>query len=546
NTLNPVYMMAFSGARGNISQVRQLVGMRGLMADPQGQIISFPIRSNFREGLTLTEYVISCYGARKGVVDTALRTADSGYLTRRLVDVSQHVVVWTFDCKTDAGIHLTEMKEGKKVILSLKKRILGRVLAQEIPTIAFRNQQISAQLAQQIVSLKEHVLVRSPLSCSVPNSVCQLCYGWSLSRGRIVSLGEAVGVIAAQSIGEPGTQLTMRTFHTGGVFSGDVIDDIRAPHDGLIRFLQPLLGQLIRTSHGKIAYLTRANGSFAIENNLTERKVLNSQESIKSGSISVVPSKYFASQNRNLTVIHLEPGTALFVRQGEKVIAKQLLAEYSSISGQTKERVEAQHQVYSDQKGEIFFDDVVLGKKLKKEDGSVLSETQNKQINLGKETEKGSVLNLQNQFKQSESEFSTLPSVEQNIQKGDQQSGRKIDIVTSLKLNTLWILSGTFFEPPISSTLYTKIGDLVDKTTLLTLIKNELNLQTSHLDGEYILSAQLKKKKITKKREKSLTFFRKNLVSSKLPKISQRSDLENDMEKRESLFLNKFSLNLVI
>ena len=345
----------------------------------------------------------------------------------------------------------------------------------------------------------------------------------------------------------------MRTFHTGGVFSGDVIDDIRAPHDGLIRFLQPLLGQLIRTSHGKIAYLTRANGSFAIENNLTERKVLNSQESIKSDSISIVSNKHFASQNANLTVINLEPGTALFVRQGEKVIAKQLLAEYSSISAQTKERVEAQHQVYSDQKGEIFFDDVVLGKKLKKEDGNVgllsetqKKETQNKQTDLGKETKKGSVLNLQNQFKQNKSEFSTLPSVEQNIQKGDQQGGRKVDIVTSLKLNTLWILSGTFFEPPISSTLYTKIGDLVDKTTLLTLIKNELNLQTSHLDGEYILSAQLKKKKITKRREKFLTFFRKNLVSSKLPKILQRGNLEEDMEKRESLFLNRSSLNLVI
>ena len=544
NTLNPVYMMAFSGARGNISQVRQLVGMRGLMADPQGQIISFPIRSNFREGLTLTEYVISCYGARKGVVDTALRTADSGYLTRRLVDVSQHVVVWTFDCKTDAGIHLTEMKEGQKVILSLKKRILGRVLAQEIETIAFRNQQISAQLAQQIVSLKEHVLVRSPLSCSVPNSVCQLCYGWSLSRGRIVSLGEAVGVIAAQSIGEPGTQLTMRTFHTGGVFSGDVIDEIRAPHDGLVRFLQPLLGQLIRTSHGKIAYLTRANGSFAIENNLIDKKVLNSQESmlrakredfgeatIKSDPISVVPNKHSASQNMKLTVINLKPGTALFVRQGEKVIRKQLLAEYSSISAQTKERVEAQYQVYSDQKGEIFFDDVVLGKKLKKEEP---------------EAEKGSVLNLQNQFKRSGNDFSTLPSVEQNIQKGDPQSGRKVDIVTSLKLNTLWILSGTFFEPPIYSTLYTKIGDLVDKTTLLTLIKNELNLQTSHLDGEYIFSAQLKKNKITKRREESLTFFKKSLVSSKLPKILQRRDLEDNMKKKENLFLNKFSLNLVI
>ena len=563
NTLNPVYMMAFSGARGNISQVRQLVGMRGLMADPQGQIISFPIRSNFREGLTLTEYVISCYGARKGVVDTALRTADSGYLTRRLVDVSQHVVVWTFDCKTDAGIHLTEMKEGKKIILSLKKRILGRVLAQEIPTIAFRNQQISAQLAQQIVSLKEHVLVRSPLSCNVPNSVCQLCYGWSLSRGRIVSLGEAVGVIAAQSIGEPGTQLTMRTFHTGGVFSGDVIDEIRAPHDGVVRFLQPLLGQLIRTSHGKIAYLTRASGSFVIENNSdgfkylgskSERKsiesqtsqegavhfaskmqrasfekVLNSQEAIKSAPL-------FGTSNLSHTLITLEPGTALFVRQGEKVIAKQLLAEYSSISAQTKERVEAQHQVYSDQKGEIFFDDVVLGKKLKKEEP---------------EREKGFVLSSQNKFQQSEGDVFAK-------QKQEQQSGRRVDIVTSLKLNTLWILSGTFFEPPVSSTLYTKIGDLIDKTTLLTLIQSELNLQTSHSDGEYILSAQLKKKKTTKRKEKLVTFFRKSLASSQLPKISQneasftpdkgfqKGNLEDHMKKRESLFLNKFSLNLTI
>ena len=558
NTLNPVYMMAFSGARGNISQVRQLVGMRGLMADPQGQIISFPIRSNFREGLTLTEYVISCYGARKGVVDTALRTADSGYLTRRLVDVSQHVVVWTFDCKTDAGIHLTEMKEGKKIILSLKKRILGRVLAQEIPTIAFRNQQISAQLAQQIVSLKEHVLVRSPLSCSVPNSVCQLCYGWSLSRGRIVSLGEAVGVIAAQSIGEPGTQLTMRTFHTGGVFSGDVIDEIRAPHDGVVRFLQPLLGQLIRTSHGKIAYLTRASGSFVIENHsnvfkyptggnlgfrseqkptesqglpqlrqsredlaLLEKelnnnlppkevrntnvfevdvfknketktkeqkqteashegaqrtvheKVLNSQESMvpeaqssvgrmrsMNDEATIKRSSIFSTSNFPHTVITLEPGTALFVRQGEKVIAKQLLAEYSSISAQTKERVEAQHQVYSDQKGEIFFDDVVLGKKLKKEEA---------------EAEKGPILSLQNKFQQSEGDVFAK-------QKQEQQSGRRVDIVTSLKLNTLWILSGTFFEPPVSSTLYTKIGDLIDKTSLLTLIQSELNLKNYYLD----------------------------------------------------------------
>ena len=293
--LNPVYMMAFSGARGNISQVGQLVGMRGLMADPKGQIISFPIRSNFREGLTLTEYVISCYGARKGLVDTALRTANAGYLTRRLVDVSHHVVVSQFDCKTNRGIVLRSLLENGKDRLPLQSRLTGRVLARDlcireglpIPTDPFpaefqeelyqsaspedllrpsgkvssgnkanldlqttrrispalswqrilyelahydrpgkmwvkrevvgsRNQQISYGLAEKIAALWDKVLVRSPLSCNRLNSICQLCYGWSLAEGQLVFLGEAVGVIAAQSIGEPGTQLTMRTFHTGG------------------------------------------------------------------------------------------------------------------------------------------------------------------------------------------------------------------------------------------------------------------------------------------------------------------------------------------
>ena len=304
--LNPVYMMAFSGARGNISQVSQLVGMRGLMADPQGQIISFPIRSNFREGLTLTEYVISCYGARKGLVDTALRTANAGYLTRRLVDVSHHVIVSQFDCKTNRGIFLTPLFENGKIRLPLEARLLGRVLAQNISNsekskgkpvsnlqtkvllgagkkrripkcfgkrwrenqarpwvkvwqpnaepkvelIGSRNQQISHNLAEKIAALRDKVLVRSPLSCNRTTSICRLCYGWSLSEGKLVPFGEAVGIIAAQSIGEPGTQLTMRTFHTGGVFSGDVVDEIRAPHKGLIEFSTPLQGKLVRTSHG--------------------------------------------------------------------------------------------------------------------------------------------------------------------------------------------------------------------------------------------------------------------------------------------------------
>ena len=302
--LSPVYMMAFSGARGNISQVRQLAGMRGLMADPQGQIIGFPIRSNFREGLTLTEYMISCYGARKGLVDTALRTADAGYLTRRLVDVSQHMVVKASTCATRRGVVLYDLAISGKSALSLRDRLIGRVLAEDVynssppyatdkeinkrkgvreasnnmigvTIIGKRNQEISATLASQIASFQKRVSVRSPLTCSIRHGVCQLCYGWSLSEGRLVNLGEAVGIIAAQSIGEPGTQLTMRTFHTGGVFSGDVMTEIRAPYEGTVHFKNPLQGLLIRTSHGKIAFLTKSSGELVIHGKRTSASLPN-------------------------------------------------------------------------------------------------------------------------------------------------------------------------------------------------------------------------------------------------------------------------------
>ena len=251
--VNPVYMMAFSGARGNISQVRQLVGMRGLMADPRGQIVGFPILSNFREGLTITEYFVSCYGARKGVVDTAIRTADAGYLTRRLADVSHHVVVRTTNCGTHRNIQLRDIKEGKKTILSLASRLIGRVLAEHVSKssgeFAYRNDEITPDLASKLALRHLEVPVRSPLCCSLRWGVCQLCYGWGLSEGRRVTLGEAVGIIAAQSIGEPGTQLTLRTFHTGGVFSGDLLDEIRAPYAGIVFFPKPLQGLLTRTAH---------------------------------------------------------------------------------------------------------------------------------------------------------------------------------------------------------------------------------------------------------------------------------------------------------
>src|SRR5271154_4416508 len=191
--LNPVYMMAFSGARGNISQVRQLVGMRGLMADSQGQIIDLPIKANFREGLNVTEYIISSYGARKGLVDTALKTADSGYLTRRLVDVAQDVIVRDLDCNTLRGILMQPISEGEKVMVKLSDRIFGRTIAADVviketgEVVATRGELVSRQVAARIDTAKAtKVLVRSPLQCESQYGVCQKCYGWSLTNNRLV------------------------------------------------------------------------------------------------------------------------------------------------------------------------------------------------------------------------------------------------------------------------------------------------------------------------------------------------------------------------
>ncbi|PMB77279.1 MAG: DNA-directed RNA polymerase subunit beta'', partial [Fervidicoccus fontis] len=220
---NPVFMMANSGARGNIDQVRQLAAMRGLMSDPHGRIIPIPIKANLKEGMNMMEYFISTYGARKGLVDTALRTSNSGYLTRRLVDVAQEIIVREEDCGSEESIVVSDLMDGTKVILELKDRIIGRFSAEDIydadgKLIVKRNELITPSIADKIVDagIKE-VAVRSPLTCKTPHGVCQKCYGWSLATREVVELGEAVGIIAAQSIGEPGTQLTMRTFHTGGV-----------------------------------------------------------------------------------------------------------------------------------------------------------------------------------------------------------------------------------------------------------------------------------------------------------------------------------------
>jgi DNA-directed RNA polymerase subunit beta' len=226
--LNPILVMADSGARGSKQQIRQLAGMRGLMAKPNGEIIETPIRANFREGLSVVQYFISTHGARKGLADTALKTADSGYLTRRLVDVAQDVIVSEPDCGTSRGIWAREIVEGGEVIESLRDRIIGRVSLEDVhdpitgEIIVEANQQITEDLAKGIQEAGgiERVRIRSVLTCESRRGVCIRCYGRNLATGKLVELGEAVGVIAAQSIGEPGTQLTMRTFHLGGVAGG--------------------------------------------------------------------------------------------------------------------------------------------------------------------------------------------------------------------------------------------------------------------------------------------------------------------------------------
>jgi DNA-directed RNA polymerase subunit beta' len=235
---NPIYMMAYSGARGNIMQIRQIAGMRGLVANPRGEIIPRPIKANFREGLTVLEYFISTHGARKGLADTALRTADSGYLTRRLVDVAQEVIVREEDCGTDRGLparvaHKTPDGRIESVARSiLDTKLFGRVMAEDIKagrsTVLAKGTEVGDQELRKIIEAAEEtgqietVYMRSVLTCDAHVGVCRMCYGRSMATGRMVDLGESVGIIAAQSIGEPGTQLTMRTFHTGGVAGQDI------------------------------------------------------------------------------------------------------------------------------------------------------------------------------------------------------------------------------------------------------------------------------------------------------------------------------------
>ena len=267
---NPIFMMADSGARGSKSQIKQLAGMRGLMASPSGKIIELPIKASFREGLDILEYFLSTHGARKGNADTALKTADSGYLTRRLVDVSQDVIVREHDCGTDEGMVVTEIREGNEIIEELKERLTGRYTAEDIihpetgEILVHKDEYMDVDLAEKVSDAGvKKVKIRSVFTCNCKIGVCAKCYGMNMATGQKINIGEAVGIIAAQSIGEPGTQLTMRTFHTGGVASaGDITQGL------------PRVEELFEARKPKgLAIVTEIDGTVRIEETKKKRTV---------------------------------------------------------------------------------------------------------------------------------------------------------------------------------------------------------------------------------------------------------------------------------
>ena len=324
DSLNPIYLMAFSGARGNLSQVHQLVGMRGLMADPDGQIIDIPIEANFREGLKITDYIISSYGARKGIVDTALKTADSGYLTRRLVDVAQHIIIREIDCHTQMGIRINES-------FLTSSNLIGRLLITDIS----KNNELLIKKTSEITlpfinlsknTLISDIIIKSPLTCVSSRSVCQKCYGWNLSQTNLVEIGEAIGIIAAQSIGEPGTQLTMRTFHTGGVFSNEAKKQIRSKYRSQIIFSHLLNLKPSRTIYGEEISI--------VEN---------------------VSQFYLLKKNFNLIKCIILPNIMLFIKNKQNIDINQLIAEIPLV---TKQFIEDTKNINADLSGEIKFQNI--------------------------------------------------------------------------------------------------------------------------------------------------------------------------------------------
>ena len=329
--LNSVYIMAFSGARGNLSQVRQLVGMRGLMSDPNGQIMNLPIKKNFREGLTITDYLMSGYGARKGIVDTALKTANSGYLTRRLIDVAQDIIIREKDCLTNHSFLFLNNQTSNHDDTKAYNKVFGRLLNKPVydlktnELIAEANTHITLNLIKLFKSRNiKKFYIRSPLTCCLYRSICQKCYGWNLANEHLVDMGEAVGIIAGQSIGEPGTQLTMRTFHTGGIFTSETGKQLISPINGIIEFSSVLKIVKLRTNRGENVLLTESSGSLVI-------RAIN--------------------QNTKNIQLELPRNTILFIENNQIVNKNFIIGQLSGNIKQTK--IETKY-IVSEASGEIF------------------------------------------------------------------------------------------------------------------------------------------------------------------------------------------------
>jgi DNA-directed RNA polymerase subunit beta' len=331
--INPIFIMADSGARGSKQQIRQLAGMRGLMAKPSGEIIETPITANFREGLTVLQYFISTHGARKGLADTALKTADSGYLTRRLVDVAQDVIISLDDCETLDGIYVGSIIEGGEIIEPLRDRIVGRVALENVKDpltgeqIVGVNQEITEQLASDIQAAGiEQIKIRSVLTCKAKRGVCVRCYGRNLATGNLVNLGEAVGVIAAQSIGEPGTQLTMRTFHIGGTASRTHEQSTEeSKNEGLVKFLN-------------IQYVTNRDQNLVVMN--------------RNGTLIIADDA--GREKERYSVAY---GALLKVKEGQRIKPGQVLVEWDPYS----------FAILTEFGGTIAFKDIIDGITVKEE-----------------------------------------------------------------------------------------------------------------------------------------------------------------------------------
>ena len=326
-SFNPIYVMADSGARGSFNQLRQLGGMRGLMAKPSGEIIETPITANFREGLTVLQYFISTHGARKGLADTALKTANSGYLTRRLVDVAQDVVVSEIDCGTTDGLDITPFYESGEIIQGIGDRILGRVALNEVidpstnTILVKKNQEIGEADVKKVEDLGiEKVTIRSALMCKAKRGVCIKCYGRDLARGATVNLGETVGIIAAQSIGEPGTQLTMRTFHLGGAASRSVEQSVHTSrYEGTFKLINI---QSVKNRNGKLTVLNRNGNALVIDETGRERE--------------------------NFKLVY---GTTLHFKDGDKVTKGATIGEWDPYS----------NPIISEVSAKVVFQDIVEG-----------------------------------------------------------------------------------------------------------------------------------------------------------------------------------------